>query len=333
MNTTDKNILVTGGTGFVGSYVIRDLVNKGYRVSAIRRRKTVPFYIDATVLHKINWIDGDILDPDLLDEAMHDADAVIHAAANVSFSSRDYHQMTAINVEGTANVVNAAIDNNVARFVHVSSVAALGRSRNIHVDERQQWQDNKRNTHYAISKYRGELEVWRAIAEGLQAVIVNPSTILGYGNWNTTSNALFKNAYKGFPWYTNGVNGFVDVEDVSRAIVYLMETGISSERFILNSENWSYRQLLDTLAEGFDKRKPHREATPFLAGIAWRLENLTAFLRGRQALLTKESAKVARGHTEYDNAKIRNAIPGFRFRPLQETIKAACEKYLRVLQE
>lgn len=331
MHTTNNTILVTGGTGLVGSYIVRDLVLKGYQVRALRRRKILPFYIDKELLDKVEWIDGDVMDVSLLGEVMQSTNAVIHAAANVSFNEKEHRQMMAVNIEGTANVVNAAIENNISRLVHVSSVAALGRSKNISVNEKQVWQENKQNTNYAISKYRGEMEVWRGIAEGLNTVIVNPSTILGYGDWNTTSNALFKNAWRGFPWYTNGINGFIDVQDVSCAVVRLMESSISGERFILNSENWSYKQLLDALADGFGKKRPHRLATPFLAGMAWRLEKLKTMVTGKKTLLTKESAKVARGHTEYDNSKILNALPGFHFRSLKDTINEACEKYAKDL--
>lgn len=332
MNTLNDTVLVTGGTGLVGSYLIRDLVQKGYTVKAIRRRKILPFYIEAPILDKVQWIEGDIMDTGLLSEAMEQTDTVVHAAANVSFSDWNPDEMMRINVDGTANVVNAAIENNISRFVHISSVAALGKNKNIVVTEKQVWEDSKQNTNYAISKYHGEMEAWRGIAEGLNGIIVNPSTILGYGDWNSSSNALFKNAYKGFPWYTNGINGFIDVQDVSRAVVALMQSGITGERFILNSENWSYKQLLDALADGFGKKRPHLLATPFLSGLAWRAEKIKTIFTGKRSLLTRESAKVGRRHAEYDNSKILNTFPGFRFKPLQDTIREACQKYMQHLQ-
>ena len=208
--TPPSTVLVTGGAGFVGAYVVRDLIRHGYVVKALRRKAVIPFYIDADILRQVNWIDCDILDIFALEEAMKNTDAVIHTAAKVSFHEKDRHELFATNVEGTANVVNMALEHNVKRFIHVSSVASLGKRNNGSVvNEDSKWQENKLNTNYAVSKYYGEMEVWRGIAEGLNAVIVNPSTILGYGDWNSSSNALFKNAYNGFPWYTNGVNGFV----------------------------------------------------------------------------------------------------------------------------
>lgn len=324
-------VLVTGGTGFVGAYVIRDLVEKGYAVKAIRRSENLPAFIDPVVYRNVEWIPGDILDPLLLEDAMEHCDAVIHSAAVVSFHSERRDELRSTNIEGTANVVNAALEKNIKKLVFVSSVAAIGKKSNgEYVNEDNKWQDNKHNTHYAVSKHLAEMEVWRGIAEGLPSVIVNPSTILGFGNWHSSSSAIFRNVYQEFPWYTDGATGFVDVEDVSAAIVQLLATNIHSERFILNGDNWSYRKLLDTIAEGFDRKKPHRKATPFLAGIAWRIEKIRSMLNGHTALLTRESARVARGNTKFDNRKILQALPGFRFTDLEQTIQKACERYKQI---
>ena len=205
-------ILVTGGTGFLGAYIIKNLLEKGQSVRAIRRSSKLPFFISYDVLNKVEWVEGDVLDPMALNDAMQGIDSVIHSAAIVSFSKDNRKQMYQVNIEGTANVVNAAIDNNIQRLVHISSVAALGRTTQAStVSENKKWEENKNNTHYAITKHNAEMHVWRAFAEGIQGAIVNPSTILGYGDWHQSSCAIFKNAYHEFPWYTNGINGFVGV--------------------------------------------------------------------------------------------------------------------------
>lgn len=321
-------ILVTGGTGFVGSYVIRDLLQAGYAVRAIRRHNNLPAHIDAVLLAGVDWIHCDVLDPVGLEEAMEGVDAVVHAAAVVSFLQKERATMLAVNTEGTANTVNAAITKGVRKFIHVSSVAALGRVANgTLLNENSKWENSRLNTAYALSKFRAEIEVWRGIAEGLNGVIVNPSTVIGYGDWHTTSCAIFKSVYKGFPWYTTGVNGFVDVENVSEAIVRLLQSEIHSERFILNGDNWSYQQLLNTIAEGFTVKKPYRYAGPFFGGVAWRLEKLRSFFTGKKPLLTRETAKVARSNTRFDNTRILQALPGFRFTPLEQSIQAACALY------
>jgi dihydroflavonol-4-reductase len=325
----DGKVLVTGGTGFLGAYIIKGLLEKGYRVRAIRRTKKLPDFIDPRLLEKVEWVDGDVLDVMALEDAMEGVDKIIHSAATVSFLRKERKQMYQVNVDGTANVVNAALEQNIKRLVHISSVAALGRTANGgKVDEEKKWEDNKVNTHYARSKFKAELELWRGIAEGLNAVILNPSTILGYGDWNSSSSAIFKRIYQGFKWYTPGINGFVDVEDVARAAILMLENEISAERFIVNGDNWAFKKLQETIADGLGKRRPSKAATPFLLGIAWRLEKIKSMLNKSRPLLTRESAKLACSQTYFDNTKILKALPGFSFTPLEETIQKACEKYL-----
>lgn len=329
-NSPDRGtVLVTGGTGFLGAYILRELVEKGYPVRAIRRSDKQPFYISPSILEKVEWVPGDIMDTSSLEEAMEGVDAVIHAAAKVSFAGSDKHELFTTNIEGTANVVNIAVEQGIRRLVHVSSVAALGRTRKGEkVTEEKKWENNKNQTTYGISKFYGELEVWRGMGEGLSAVIVNPSTILGYGDWNTSSCAIFRNVYREFPWYSNGINGFVDVTDVANAIVALLESDVSGQRFILSGDNWSFRQLFNSIATAFGKKHPHREATPFLGSIAWRLEKIKSLFSGRRPLLTRESARVAQSKTFFDNSKILQQLPDFRFTPLEETIRKACGEYL-----
>jgi dihydroflavonol-4-reductase len=327
------NVFVTGGTGFIGAYIIKELVEKGYTVRAIRRSNTLPFFIPKQILDKVEWVNGDILDVVSLADAMEGMDTVIHAAGKVSFQSKDRKELLKINIEGTANVVNIALEKDIRRFVHISSVAAIGRTASGEtINEEKKWQAGKMHTLYAISKYRGEMEVWRAAAEGLNVVVVNPSTVLGYGDWSTSSCAIFKNVYKEFPWFTTGINGFVGVQDVAKATVLLMESEISHERFIINSENWSFQQVLNTIADGFRKKHPSKEATRFIGSIAWRLEKLKSQFSGKKPLLTRESARVAHSITYFDNNKILKTLPGFTFTPLVHSIKKACEQYLAQLQ-
>jgi nucleoside-diphosphate-sugar epimerase len=322
-------ILITGGTGFLGSYIIKELIEKKYTVRALRRSKTLPAYIDPKILDKVEWVDGDILDVVSLEEAMQGMDAVIHSAAMVTFDKRDRRSMYQVNVEGTANVVNIALEQKIKRFVHVSSVASLGRTANGGVvNEEKKWEESKVNTHYAKSKYQGELEAWRGLSEGLHGVIVNPSTILGYGDWNTSSCTIFKRIHHGFNWYTPGVNGFVDVEDAARAIVALMETEITEQRFIINGDNWLFKKLQDTIATSLSKKKPMREATPRLLDIGWRLEKIKSFFSGKRPLLTRDSVRVAKSKTYFDNAKLLRTLPGFSFTPLEKAIDRAGKRYL-----
>lgn len=325
----DRGILVTGGTGFLGSYIIKELVEKNVRVRAIRRSNKLPSYIPQEVFSKVDWVDGDILDVISLEEAMEGVDTVIHAAAIVSFAKKDREQMYRVNVEGTANVVNMALEKNVRRLIHISSVAALGRTTTGgSVNEEKKWEESKVNTHYAKSKYKGELEVWRGVSEGLNGVILNPSTILGYGDWNSSSCAIFKNIYEEFKWYTPGINGFVDVEDVARVVVSMLDNDLNEQRFVVNGDNWAFKKLMDTIAESLGKKKPSRQTTPLLLNIAWRTEKLKSFFTRKKPLLTRESARVAISKTLFENDKLLKALPGFSFTPLQQTILQASKKYL-----
>lgn len=323
-----KKILVTGGTGFLGSYILAELISKNYTVRAIRRSSKLPEWIDPAILNRVEWVEGDVLDVVSLEDALEGMDAVIHSAAMVSFLKKERKAMYHCNEEGTANVVNIALEKNVTRLVHISSVAALGRTAHGgEVTEDKKWEESKVNTHYAISKFKAELQVWRGISEGLDAVILNPSTILGYGDWHSSSCAIFKQVYDGFGWYTDGINGFVDVKDVAKAAVLLMESGISSERYIVNGDTWSFKKLQDTISAAFGKKGPQRKATPFLMGIAWRMEKIKSLFSGKRPLLTRESARVAQSQTLFSNEKIIKALNGFSFTPLEQTINDACIKY------
>jgi len=326
-------VLLTGGTGFLGSHIMQHLVEAGIPVRALTRSSKRPFYIPAALLDRVDWVEGDVLDVVSLQDAMAGVSAVIHAAAIVSFSKDNRRQMYAVNVEGTSNVVNTALESGVKRLLHVSSVAALGRTTQAStVNEEKKWEENRSNTHYAISKHHAEIHVWRGLAEGLDSVIINPSTILGFGNWNESSCAIFKNAYREFPWYTNGVNGFVGVHDAAAAAVQLLQSSVSGQRFIVNAENWAFRNLFNAIADGFGRKRPHREATPAMGAVAWRLEKLKSMLTGKKPLLTRETAKVAHRMTRFDNAALLRALPGFSYTPLAEVVAGACRDYRKAVE-
>jgi nucleoside-diphosphate-sugar epimerase len=328
-------IFVTGGTGFLGAYIIRNLVERGQAVRALRRpSSTQPFFIAKEIWNKVEWVEGDVLDVVALQQGMEGAEMVVHAAAIVSFLKQRREEMYKVNVDGTDNVVNVALESGIRRMLHVSSVAALGRTLNAStVSEEKKWEANKANTHYAITKHEAEMHVWRGFAEGLEGVIINPSTILGFGNWHESSCAIFKNAYKEFPWYTNGVNGFVGVEDVAQAAVRLLFSDITEKRFIVNAENRSFQSLFAAMAKGFGKKPPHRYAGRTASEIAWRMEAVKGALTGSKPLLSRETAKIAHSHTSFDNRALLNVLPDFRYTPLDAVIQKACAQYLQAMND
>ncbi len=319
-------ILVTGGAGLLGSEVIRQLLAQGETVKAIYNK--TPLAIP--VSNKLLSTQCDILDVYALEDAMKDVKQVYHCAAIVSFSPKDEKNLYKINVEGTANVVNACLNAAVQKLVHVSSVAALGRIRvGQMIDETMEWTEETSNSKYGHSKFLGEMEVWRGVAEGLNAVVVNPVIILGAGNWNDGSSKIFKSVYDGFPWYSTGTSGFVDVKDVAKAMLQLMQSDISEQKFILSAANKTYQSIFDMIAIAFKKKKPHKKVTPFLAALTWRLEAIKSKFTGASPLITKETAATSLAEVTFDNSKLLKALPEFKYKPLEETIQEVCNAFLQ----
>lgn len=316
-------VFVTGGTGLVGSHLIEELIKKGRHVKALYRNH-LP---DIKDKEKVEWVKGDILDVISLEEAMQNAEQVYHCAAIVSFDPKQKHQMFATNIEGTANVVNASINAGVKKMCFVSSVAALGqRRKGAEIDETMNWSEETSNGNYGKSKHYAEMEVWRGIGEGLNAVIVNPVIILGAGNWNEGSTKIFKTAFEEFPHYTKGESGFVDINDLVSAMVQLMESNISGERFIVSSENKKYEDIFTAIAYAFRKKPPHIKATPFITSLVWRIYALKAMIKNETSLLTRETAQSAQAVVKYDNGKLKRFLPSFTYTPLNETIKRICKE-------
>ncbi len=324
---SDEIVLVTGGTGFVGSYLLRYLLGKGYKVKALKRSSS-PMHLVADIQEQIDWLEGDILDAPFLDIALKGVDLVFHVAAMISFNPAETKQMMKVNVEGTANVVNAALFNNIKKLVHVSSIAAIGRKEfQSHIDEKISWENSKMNSNYAISKFKAECEVWRAIQEGLHAVIVNPSVILGAGFWDSGSCKLFEKMWKGLKYYPQGGTGFVDVRDVAKVSLALMESDISGERYILNSENCSFRDFFTTAAIALKKTPPAKKANRFLIAVLWRLDWLSSKLFKTNPLLTKETIRTSKETYYYNNKKIINDL-NFTFIPVNECINDTAKVFL-----
>ena len=313
-------ILVTGASGLLGQSLLEQLSTLSIPVIAIIHQNTLEKGYD-----HIDIITGDILDVGFVEEVMVGITQVYHCAGMVSFAPADVQQLYKLNVEGTANVVNAAIAAGVRKMVHVSSVAAIGRLRhNQLVTETMQWSQTTSNSKYGHSKYLGEMEVWRAHAEGLDVVIVNPVIILGAGNWNSGSTKIFKSVYDEFPWYTTGVTGFVDAADVAKAMLMLMGSNISGERFIISAENVSYESVLKQIAKAFGKKQPYKKVTHFLAKVIWRLEAVKSFFTGTKPLITEETTATAMATVHFDNSKLLAALPQFSYQPLAKSIITIC---------
>ncbi|MGF7231290.1 NAD-dependent epimerase/dehydratase family protein [Arachidicoccus sp.] len=310
-----ETILVTGASGLVGSHLLNVLSIKDSRIIAICRN--IPQDADT----RFDWISCDILDVTALREIMKGVDKIYHCAAIVSFNPKMRKELLQINIEGTANVVNAAIENGVKKMLYVSSVAAIGEAERdgkiIH--EALEWKKENASA-YGLSKHYAEMEVWRGISEGLKAVIINPSVILGCADWDKGSAEIFKTVYNEFPWYTEGVHGFVDVKDVAKAAVMLMDHDVSAERFILNGINISYKDLFFKMAAAFNKKPPHKEVTKFLSEVIWRVKYLQEKITGKPSILNKRTARTAMAKVEYSSGKLKEYFPHFEYTDIDKTI-------------
>lgn len=320
-------ILVTGGTGFLGSYLLRYLVQQNATVRAIKL-PTSSLQLVQDIKDKIEWIDADVLDIFALETAMQDIDCVYHCAAVVSFNPKDAARLKQINTEGTANVVNIALSAGVKRLLHVSSIAAIGRSKETpEVTEKIQFVRNPMNTQYAISKFQGEQEAWRGAAEGLEVVIVNPSVIIGSGFWDSGTNGFFHQIQNRLKFYPVGATGFVDVRDVARAMILLMDSDICDERFIINAENITYQTFLNWIAEDMKQPKPSIKVNKLIQELAWRFAWLASKFTRKSPFLTKESARSSATTFHYKNDKFCQHFPDFIFRSMRETTRETATQF------
>jgi len=328
-------IFLTGGTGLVGAHILLKLTESGQKVKALKRKRSsltvikniFSHYKKTNLLQSIEWIEGDLLDLFSLQEGINGCNTVIHCAAIVSFNPKDFKKMMKINVEGTANIVNICLENNIDKLAYISSIATLNDEKNQVRTEDSFWKESKSNSQYAKSKYLSEQEVWRGIEEGLNSIIVNPSVILGPGDWKKGSSQMFEKVWKGLKFYSSGSTGYIDVVDVAKCVIKLLEKEIINERFILNAENKKYRDIFDSIAENLNKPKPHIKVSPLIKEITWRIEWLMSLITNKSPLITKETANTAMKNKSFSNEKIIKALD-YKFIPIEESIKHYSQWFL-----
>jgi dihydroflavonol-4-reductase len=331
-------ITVTGGTGMLGAHILYKLTQKYSQVTALKRfgsdtsftKKIFAYYDKAHSenFKKIIWKDCDVTDIACLRKNINADDIIIHAAAMVSFRKKDKEQIRETNIEGTQNIVNTGLEKGIKKLCHISSVAALSKKSSNEKTDESLGELNKSASEYSKSKYYSEMEVWRGISEGLNAVIVNPSVILGPGSPDKGSGPLFKTAYNNNKFYTEGITGFVDVNDTAEIIIRLTESEISGERFVINAENISYQQLFETLAKHLNAKAPGIKAGKSLLKAVSGLSTAVSFLSGKENKLSKEVVRASLSQTHYSNDKIRNAL-GFNFKTVEESVRNYAPFFLK----
>jgi nucleoside-diphosphate-sugar epimerase len=246
----------------------------------------------------------------------------------VSFDARDYQEMQLINVRVTADLVNLSLDHNIQKFCFVSSIAALGRSKvGETLDENAVWKHSPYNSRYGMSKFLGEQEVWRGMAEGLSAVIVNPGMILGSGRWTEGTSRFFSLIDSGFPFIPDGAATWVDVRDVVKAMHHLMISDIHSQRFILVAGIQSYNDFFTTVAGALEKKINWISIPSFIQSLILPFAWLLSRLSGKRAFITRESLRLSKNSFFYKTDKSLT-IPGFiKYLPVQQSILDTVNSY------
>lgn len=332
-------ILVTGGTGLVGAHLLYRLALENTSVVAIHRKSSnleavkhvFSYYTDdyKRLFNKIIWKIADITDIASLQDAFLNITYVYHCAAIISFDKKDEKLLRKVNIEGTANMVNLALDNAIEKFCFVSSIAAIGKTmNNTKITEKNEWDASDKNSGYAISKYGSEMEVWRASQEGLDTVIINPGVIIGAGFWHSGTGKLFDLVFNSFNYYTEGITGYVGVSDVVKIMTQLMKSPLKNERYIVISENLTFKNVLFAIADDFNKKRASIKVTRFFSEVAWRLAYLQGLFREKAPLISKESARAGSRKSYYLNDKVKTTL-NYEFLPIKNCISKVCKIYLR----
>ena len=319
-------ILVTGASGFLGSELVKQLIANGESVRIIVRPSSDISHL-ASIKDKIEIVEADILDVPSLEMAFDGVEKIYHSAAVIGYDSSFYDAMYKCNIEGTANVVNVALTKGIKKLLHVSSIAAIGGKPNDLISEETKWEKNEWTTHYGITKMLAEREVWRAEQEGLEVVMVNPGIILGSSsNENKATMRVFKRIASGkMPFYSNGTNGFIDVRDVAKICIQLMNSPVHSERFILINQNLSFKDYFERIAKRLNVQPPKRALNKTLGNVFLFADWMASTLSRRKRSFTKEIFKVSMEHFEYSNEKIKRQLD-YTFIPFDETIDTIAQQ-------
>jgi len=336
--------VVLGGTGLVGSHLLYELTSKGESVKALKRKgsdtKTVwhifSYYSENpdSLFNRINWVEGDILDLISLEDVIDEGDLVYNCASMISFNSSHKYKIFKTNIYGTENIVNTCLYKKAGKLCHVSSISAIGDAPDgIPATEELIWAPDKSNSYYTISKFHSEMEVWRGIEEGLEAVIINPSVIIGPGDWNKSSSKLFQAIHNGLVMhYPPGTTGYVDVRDVVKGMILLMESKISGERFILNEGNYSYKEIFQLIAKYVGRKKPLYELKYWVGKLAWRLDRIKSLILAKSPQITRETIEIGFKHLFYSNNKIKQKL-NFEFLPVEKSIQDTAQKFIEEIQK
>ena len=328
-------ILVTGATGILGRVIVLELLKRGKTVRATKRkssnlqevRKSFQFYTETPneYFDSIEWIEVDFEDIHSLQNALNGVEEVYHCAAKVSFHPKDEKEMYQTNIEGTKQLLFACQNSSVKKFLFVSSIAVLdGLNENGELDESSDFNPKIDHSAYAISKHFSEMEVWRASAEGLNTVIVNPGLIIGSGNWKESSGTLFMEFEKNDYTFSGGTS-YVDVRDVAQISIELMEKNIFGERFILVSESAKYEEIGNSIRQKLGKKAVKIVPNGLLKTGVF-LNSILGWLISPLKMANKVNVQSVTEFNKISNKKIKEKL-NYEFIPLEESLAFHLENY------
>lgn len=335
----NDEIIVIGATGLVGSHVLLQLLLQNKSVTATSRSgkptelllNLLEWYqIPNDIFQKlVTWKALDVTDVYSLEDVITSKAVVFHCAGKVSFLEADKKELEKINVDGTTNVVDVCLQSSITKLIYVSSVSTLSAKENSRIlNEESYWKTSGNESNYARSKYKAEMEVWRGIEEGLNAVIVNPSIIIGPHDFTQGSVQLIEAVANGLVFYPSGATGFVDADDLAKVLIMLAESNVCQDRFIVNGANLSYKHFMSTVAISLKQKAPAMRVTKWMASIAWRLDALRVFVTKRKPFVTRETAFASAQSVEYDSSKLKSFLK-FQFMSADDMIGNVCSFYLK----
>ncbi len=336
-------ILVTGATGLVGSHLLFELCQKEEKIRAIyrdeSRRERVKhifsYYSENSeeLFSKIEWIRVNLLDKEDLKTELKNVTQVYHCAAIVSFNPQKKEETIRLNVEMTKNIIEVALENSIFDFCHVSSVATLGKfSKDGVINETIKFDSSEASSAYSIGKYMAEELVLEAQKKGLKPLIVKPSVIIGPGWWDEGSGKFYSVINKSLPYYTTGTTGFVDVRDVAKAMVLLMEKNIRCDDFLISAQNISYRDFFSKIARSIDKKPPQIKITPFVSQLVWPIAELIAIIFGKEPVLNRYTARTSQKKNQFSSEKLTKTLD-FKFRNVDSSIHEFGKLFLNDLMK
>ncbi len=321
-----KTILVTGASGFLGSYIVEALLAQGHKVIALSRKQNTNSRVNL-----LN-IQADLNDPSSFESQLPTVNYIIHAAGKVSYDPKQSEELYRVNQKATSHLINFALDRSIEKFIYISSASTLRRSSKEDMISENVPGSPIFYSNYSRSKYLGEMEVRRGEAEGLSVSILNPSLIIGFGDWNKGSCNIFKKAAFGMKYYPSGNVGLVMVDDIVKVCLKIINKElVSNENILLNSETWSYKNLFENLCLNFSSQLPSIQIGKRMSYIASFLDYLKSTVDGSERLISKETIKQISQKIKYQST-YSNELIQFELKKILPELSVLCNRYKLILE-